>query len=86
MFGLIWAFWVSRTIISAKSLSIPHKKNDKQPLTEPQKHQSQQQASERIRVEHVLGGMTRYRILSDRLRIHDVGLYNVIILGVCAGL
>jgi hypothetical protein len=68
-----------------QSLSIPYKKKNKQPLTEPQKHQNQQQASERIRVEHAIGGMKRYRILSDRLRIHDVGLYHVI-LGVCAGL
>jgi hypothetical protein len=29
--------------------------------------------------------MKRYRILSERLRVHDVGLYNVI-LGVCAEL
>ncbi|NJL12634.1 MAG: hypothetical protein HC913_06320 [Microscillaceae bacterium] len=29
--------------------------------------------------------MKRYRILSDRLRMHDEGLYNTI-LEVCAGL
>jgi hypothetical protein len=42
-------------------------------------------ASERIIVEHSIGGMKRYRILSDRLRLHDFDFYDVI-LGVCAGL
>ena len=42
-------------------------------------------ASKRIVVEHALAGLKRYRILSDRLRMHDLGFYDVI-LGVCAGL
>lgn len=29
-------------------------------------------ASERIFVEHAIGGMKHYRVLSDRLRIHQV--------------
>ena len=42
-------------------------------------------ASERINVEHSIGGIKRYRILSDRLRIHLIDLYDDI-LSVCAGL
>ena len=42
-------------------------------------------ASESSTVEHVIEGMKRYRILSDRLRVQDVRLYNTV-LGVCAGL
>ena len=42
-------------------------------------------ASQRIVVEHAHAGLKRYRILSDRLRMHNWGLYDVI-LGVCAGL
>ena len=68
-----------------QSLSLPHKKKKKQPLSEEQKQHNRGLASERICVEHAIGGMKRYRILSDRLRVHDIGLYNVI-LGVCAGL
>jgi hypothetical protein len=36
-------------------------------------------------VEHSIGGMKRYRILSERLRMHDYEEYDLII-GVCAGL
>jgi hypothetical protein len=54
-------------------------------LDENQKKENRSQASEHISVEHAIGGMKRYRILSDRLRIHDVKLYNDI-LGICAGL
>jgi hypothetical protein len=68
-----------------KELLIPNKKKKKQELSPEQKQENKLQASERIRVEHAIGGMKRYRILSDRLRVQDVKLYNVI-LGVCAGL
>ena len=68
-----------------KELLLPHKKKKKQELTAGQKQENKLLASERIYVEHAIGGMKRYRILSDRLRVQDVELYNVI-LGVCAGL
>ena len=42
-------------------------------------------ASEWISVEHSIGGLKRYRILSDRLRSHDANFYDQV-LGVCAGL
>jgi hypothetical protein len=68
-----------------KSISIPYKKTKNNPLTETQKSENKMMASERIKVEHSIGGMKRYRILSDRLRIHLIDLYDNI-LGVCAGL
>lgn len=68
-----------------KELLIPHKRKKKQELNAEQKAENKLLASQRIYVEHAIGGMKRYRILSDRLRVHDVELYNVI-LGVCAGL
>lgn len=68
-----------------KELLLPNKKKKKQELSPEQKAENKLLASERIYVEHAIGGMKRYRILSDRLRVHDVELYNVI-LGVCAGL
>ena len=68
-----------------QELLLPNKKKKKQELTDEQKQENRLLASERIVVEHAIGGMKRYRILSDRLRIHDIELYNVI-LGVCAGL
>jgi hypothetical protein len=68
-----------------KELLLPNKKKKKQELSQEQKDENQARARTRIYVEHAIGGMKRYRILSDRLRVHDVELYNVI-LGVCAGL
>ena len=68
-----------------KKLFIPHKKSKKSELTDNQKAENKNISSERIKVEHSRGGMKRYRILSERLRIHDFDLYDDI-LNVCAGL
>jgi hypothetical protein len=68
-----------------QKLYIPHKKPKKSELTEEQKAQNKIVSSERIKVEHSIGGMKRYRILSERLRVHDFELYDDI-LSVCAGL
>jgi len=68
-----------------QELYIPHKKPKKKELTPEQKAENKVLASKRIVVEHALAGLKRYRILSDRLRLHDLGFYDVI-LGVCAGL
>jgi hypothetical protein len=68
-----------------KELSLPHKKPRKQELTMLQKLENREFARERVKVEHAIGGMKRYRILSDRLRLHDIGLYDDL-LEVCAGL
>jgi hypothetical protein len=59
-----------------KELLIPNKKKKEQELSLEQKAENKLLASERIYVEHAIGGMKRYRILSDRLRVHDVELYN----------
>ena len=64
---------------------IPHKKSKKKPLTETQLEENKQKASERIVVEHAIGGAKRYRILSERLRLHDLDLYDNILFA-CAGL
>ena len=68
-----------------QELFIPHKKPKQQELTPEQKAENKGLAKERIVVEHSIAGLKRYRILSDRLRLHDLDLYNQI-LGVCAGL
>lgn len=64
---------------------LPHKKSKNKDLTEEQKIQNRQAASKRIKVEHSIGGLKRFRILSDRARIQDWTLFDSII-GVCAGL
>ena len=64
---------------------LPCKRAKGQELTAEQKKGNKEISSERIKVEHSIGGMKRFRILSDRARIHDIELYDDI-LGVCAGL
>lgn len=68
-----------------KILDIPHKRKPKSQLTALQEKENKAMASKRITVEHSIRGIKRYRILSDRLRTHDLDLYNNV-LGVCAGL
>ena len=45
----------------------------------------QQKSSVRVKVEHSIGGLKRYRFLSDRLRCRNIQLYNIAA-GICAGL
>lgn len=66
-------------------IGIPEKKPRKGKLTEVQKDNNRDKSSERIYVEHAIGGMKRFRYLSDRLRTHKVLLYESAI-GICAGL
>jgi hypothetical protein len=68
-----------------KEILIPHKKARTQELTPAQKAENKVLASQRIVVEHAHAGLKRYRMLADRLRMHNFGLYDVV-LGVCAGL
>ena len=68
-----------------KHIFIPYKKSKKNPLTQEQKLFNKKIASERVCVEHAISGLKRFRILSDRLRIHAIDFYDEI-LGVCAGL
>ena len=68
-----------------KEILIPHKKPRKQERTPAQKAENKFLASQRIVVEHAHAGLKRYRILADRLRMHNFVLYDVV-LGVCAGL
>lgn len=66
-------------------LTIPNKNTKLKQLTLEQKEENKAYAKQRIYVEHSIGGMKRHRILSDRLRVHDIGFYNDV-LGICVGL
>jgi hypothetical protein len=72
-------------LYNCKKLYIPNKKPRNAELTEEQKIINKEQASQRVLVEHSIGGMKRYRLLSERLRLHSVKLYDNIA-GICAGL
>lgn len=64
---------------------LPKKRKKNESLTEEQKHENLTAAKERIKVEHSIAGLKRFRVLSERSRIRDCRLFNDII-GVCAGL
>ena len=62
-----------------EKLSIPHKKLPKQDLTDEQKLENKEMGAQRILVEHSIGGLKRFRVLSDRLRIYSLDLYDKIL-------
>jgi DDE superfamily endonuclease len=74
-----------QTLYKCRKLKMPHKKPRKRELAEEQKLENKEISSERVIVEHSIGGLKRYRILSDRLRMRNYDLYNDV-LEICAGL
>ena len=64
---------------------IPKKKPRGGELTVEEKEKNRDLAKERIYVEHSIGGIKRYDILSTVSRIHDTDLYDKV-LATCAGL
>lgn len=57
-------------------ISIPHKKLKKRALSQTQKIENKGKSSIRIVVENAIGGMKRYRFLTDRLRCRNKTLYS----------
>jgi hypothetical protein len=68
-----------------QAVSQPKKKPKGGELTEEEKASNREKSSTRIRIEHAIGGLKRYRYLSDRLRTRKVSLYTSCVL-ICAGL
>ena len=66
-------------------LFLPHKKPRGKERTAMQQFRNTQQARKRVVVEHSIGGFKRFRILSDRLRMHNFQQYDTL-LEVCVGL
>lgn len=69
---------------------LPTKAYKKRPLTDEQKLTNRELSRQRIGIKphrrtDSIGRMKRYRILSDRLRMHDFVTYNDV-LEICAGL
>lgn len=68
-----------------QEVSQPFKKPRKAELSVKEKATNKQISSGRIYVEHAIGGLKRYRYLSDRLRTHKVKLYESSLI-ICAGI
>lgn len=64
---------------------IPDKKPRKRELTKEQKKSNTMKSKQRVKVENAIGGMKRYRFLSDRLRCRSISLYSKVA-GIAAGL
>lgn len=72
-------------LYECKKLRLPKRRPKGGELSQEEREENKQKAKERIYVEHSISGIKRYRILSDRLRIKDMDLYNDV-LEVCSGL
>jgi len=72
-------------LYKCKKVIIPKKKKRNRKLTKKQKLKNKLKAKKRIKVEHCIGGIKRYRILTNKLRIKNFSLYDDI-LGACSGL
>jgi hypothetical protein len=70
---------------SCGGVELPVKKKKHKGLSVEEKSVNQKLSSERVAVEHGIGGMKRYRVLSNRLRMHDLQAYDRK-LEICAGL
>ena len=71
---------------AAKTVLIPFKKKKKEKeLCDLRKAYNRKLAQWRIPIEHAIGGMKRYRILAERIRLKSIEQINMIA-EVCAGL
>lgn len=64
---------------------LPAKARKKQPLNDQNRLSNRQLSSQRVGIEHSIGRLKRYRVMSDRLRMRDFERYDDT-LEVCAGL
>jgi hypothetical protein len=63
----------------------PKKKPKGQPLSDLDKHVNQWLASLRVRIEHAIGGVKRYRIVKDKIRCWKAGFKDAVF-ETCCGL
>jgi hypothetical protein len=62
-----------------RNIAIPEKNYKNRPLTDNQKYSNKAKASLRIKIEHSIGGLKRFRILDNRLRHHNFLFYDSIL-------
>ena len=64
---------------------LPKKRSKKNPLTKEDKNKNRQISSERVAIEHVIGYIKRYRVISERYRNRRkrFGLRFNLIAGIC---
>jgi hypothetical protein len=62
----------------------PFKKPRGGQLTEEQKTANQAHAGRRVRIEHVISGAKRCRMVKDRIRLYRGGIRDLVMEGACA--
>jgi hypothetical protein len=72
-------------ILNGISIVQPKKKPRGDELTPPEKATNRRISSIRIRVEHAIGGVKRYRIVKDKIRLFKDGIRDTI-METCCGL
>ena len=84
-YGIEKDYQINQLHIPFKRPKRKTKKDPKIEFTEEQKKQNKSVSKTRIIVEHAIGGLKRYRFLSDRLRCRDAAFYSRVA-GIAAGL
>ena len=70
---------------SVKTALLPFKKKKNEDLSGLKKAYNRKLATWRVAVEHAIGGLKRYRLLVERIRLKSISQLNTVI-EVCAGL
>ena len=83
--GIAKDYQTNQLFIPFKRPKRKSKKHPKTKLTDEQKAYNKSVSKLRIKVEHAIGALKRYRFLSDRLRCRDSEFYSQVA-GVAAGL
>jgi len=86
MVHIDWGYQGFESDYSAKAVLIAFKKHKgEKELSDLKKAYNRKLAQWRVGIEHAIGGMKRYRILAERIRLKSTHQINII-LEVCAGL
>lgn len=84
-YGIEKDYRINQLHIPFKRPKRKSKKDPKIEFSEEQKCHNKSVSKTRIIVEHAIGGLKRYRFLSDRLRCRDANFYSTVA-GIAAGL
>jgi hypothetical protein len=67
------------------TITMPHKKRKKQPLTDDQKAENRAIARRRVRIEHIISAIKRCAIVKDDLRLRADHIRDTV-MEICCGL
>jgi len=77
-------FGIEKDYKCKKVIILDKKKRNKE-LSRSQKIKNKKKSKQRIKIEHSICGIKKYKIISEKSRIRDINLYNRV-LGICSAL